>query len=97
MHAETQLPEEMVPVVVDGQLTEVPAPSLRERQARGLDHFDEMWEGVLHMNPQPFWDHQLLASELLQIMGPLAKARRWHAVLDTSLLDPDQPDRKSVV
>ena len=35
-----------------------------ERQARGLDRFDEVWEGVYVMAPAPNDEHQQLATRL---------------------------------
>lgn len=43
----------------------VAPPGLVEwRHRLGVDRHDEMWEGVLHMNPLPNRDHQELVSEL---------------------------------
>ena len=36
------------------------------RRRMGVDRHDEMWKGVLHMNPLPNRDHQELAAELWQ-------------------------------
>ena len=35
--------------------------------ACGLDVFDEVWAGVLHMVPPPSEDHQRLGSELIAV------------------------------
>ena len=43
---------------------EVDQAWLAERQRLGLDRFDEMWEGVLHVVPPPKRRHQYLASDL---------------------------------
>ncbi len=37
---------------------------LEWRKRRGLDRWDEMWEGELHMAPAPNFDHQSLESDL---------------------------------
>lgn len=37
---------------------EAPRSLLDERRATGADRRDEMWDGVLHMNPPPTLDHQ---------------------------------------
>ncbi len=37
---------------------EIPTHLLDERRRRGVDRWDEMWEGVLHMPPAPSRDHQ---------------------------------------
>ena len=39
-------------------MTEIPQFILDWRRQTGADRFDEMWEGVLHMNPPPDVDHQ---------------------------------------
>lgn len=44
--------------------SEAPPGLLEERRRRGHDRFDEMWEGVVHMNAVPHRDHQELALEL---------------------------------
>ncbi len=47
---------------------------LRERRERlGLDHYDEVWEGVLHMNPPPAVEHQYIVQQLYDLLGPLAR------------------------
>jgi Uma2 family endonuclease len=55
-------------------MTEVPPALLEERRRLGLDLFDEMWEGVLHMNPPPLGDHQRLGTELVAVLTPIAKS-----------------------
>jgi len=47
-----------------GVLLEVDERMIAERQRLGLDRFDEIWEGVLHMAPPPKGRHQDLATEL---------------------------------
>jgi Uma2 family endonuclease len=44
---------------------------LAERHRRGLDRFDEMWEGVLHMAPAPFYEHQRIVSGIDRFLGSL--------------------------
>ena len=46
---------------------------LEQRRTRGLDLFDEMWEGVLHMAPAPRATHGIVADELA---GALRDAAR---------------------
>jgi Uma2 family endonuclease len=43
---------------------EAPPGLLEERRRLGHDRFDEMWEGVVHMNAVPHRDHQVLGSQL---------------------------------
>ncbi|HEX6986206.1 MAG TPA: Uma2 family endonuclease [Planctomycetaceae bacterium] len=47
-----------------GILLEVPEHLLAARRASGADRWDEMWDGVLHMNPPPNLDHQKFEHEL---------------------------------
>jgi len=47
---------------------------LRERREKlGLDHHDEVWEGVLHLNPPATGEHQCLLEELAETLRPLAR------------------------
>jgi Uma2 family endonuclease len=47
---------------------------LREyREQHGLDHYDEVWQGVLHMNPPPTTEHQYVAQQLTELLTPLAR------------------------
>ena len=46
---------------------------LERRRARGLDLFDEIWDGVLHMAPAPRATHGIVAEELA---GALRDAAR---------------------
>jgi Uma2 family endonuclease len=56
-----------------------PAPAeiealIERREALGLDHRDEVWQGVLHMNPPPSYRHERLSSNLHRVLGPYADA-----------------------
>jgi Uma2 family endonuclease len=42
---------------------------LAYRRSRGLDRWDEMWEGVLHMTPAPTVEHQRILDELIMFLG----------------------------
>ena len=53
----------------------VPDEELAERRARGLDHWDEMWEGVLHMTPAPTVDHQRILDALIESCVPFCARR----------------------
>ena len=59
--------------VSDPQPVEV--ASLIERRRRlGQDLLDEMWDGVLHMNPAPDIGHGKLETQLARLLGPLVDA-----------------------
>jgi Uma2 family endonuclease len=49
---------------------------LAERRRRGLDRFDEMWEGVLHMAPAPAYEHQRIVSEIHLFIGSLGNRQQ---------------------
>jgi Uma2 family endonuclease len=43
---------------------------LADRRSKGLDRWDEMWEGVLHMTPAPSLEHQRILSDLIEFLRP---------------------------
>ena len=49
---------------------------LAERRRRGLDRFDEMWEGVLHMAPAPAYEHQRIVGAIDRFLGLLCDRDR---------------------
>jgi Uma2 family endonuclease len=53
---------------------------LAERRRRGLDRFDEVWEGVLHMAPAPAYEHQRIVMAIARFLGELCE-RRGRGVL----------------
>lgn len=60
-------------VVLDPLPTEI--EELLERRRRlGLDGGDEMWDGVLHMNPGPHGRHHRIQQQLAELLGPTALA-----------------------
>jgi Uma2 family endonuclease len=46
---------------------------LEQRRARGLDLFDELWEGVLHMAPAPRAAHGIVADEVAGVLRATAR------------------------
>jgi Uma2 family endonuclease len=63
----------MPTLVLDPQPVEL--ASLIERRRRlGQDLFDEVWDGVLHMNPAPRGRHGALETQLAVLLDPLARA-----------------------
>jgi Uma2 family endonuclease len=50
-------------------LVHVTDAELANRRAKGLDRWDEMWEGVLHMTPAPSNEHQRILDELIMFLG----------------------------
>ena len=45
-------------------MSQIPQHILQQRARTGIDRWDEMWEGVLHMPPAPNLEHQDLALAL---------------------------------
>jgi Uma2 family endonuclease len=62
----------MATLVLDPQPAELDA-LIEHRRRLDLDHYDEVWEGVLHMNPPPTVEHQYLVQQLYDVLGPLAR------------------------
>lgn len=60
-----------------GVMAPIPEGFLEQRRKLGHDKRDELWDGVLHMAPAPTSWHQLVGSELLQVLAVLARARGW--------------------
>jgi Uma2 family endonuclease len=56
-------------------ILEVDERMLAERERLGLDRYDEMWEGVLHMVPQPTGRHQRLEGGLIHYLYDAAARR----------------------
>jgi Uma2 family endonuclease len=62
---------------------------LERRRQWGADTHDEIWEGVLHMNPAAHWRHANLQAQLLVLLAPLARAAGLRAVGEINLGEPD--------
>jgi Uma2 family endonuclease len=46
---------------------------LERRRQLGLDRRDEVWDGVYRMIPPPSHEHQAIAQQLAELLGPLAR------------------------
>ena len=46
---------------------------LERRRRSGADRHDEVWEGVLHMSPEPSRAHLDIQQQLAELLGPLAR------------------------
>lgn len=46
----------------------------QKRQTLGQDLYDEVWEGVYRMVPAPGEAHWLVAQQLAELLGPVARA-----------------------
>jgi Uma2 family endonuclease len=56
-----------------GVVLHVSEEELAHRRLTGIDRFDEMWEGVLHMAPAPAYEHQRIVSALDRFLGRLCE------------------------
>ena len=74
-------------------MLDVPESLLDERRRLGLDVFDEVWEGVLHMVPPPSGEHQILESEMIAALLHVAKQRGLVASVETALFAADDDYR----
>ena len=54
-------------------LLEVSPEELARRKLTGIDRWDEMWKGVLHMAPAPADEHQRMLDELIVFLLPLLR------------------------
>lgn len=61
---------------------------LEERSRTGADIRDEVWEGVLHMVPQPTTKHQAFGARLLVALQPAVRALNLEFFYETSLYRP---------
>jgi hypothetical protein len=78
----------MPTVVVDPAPAEFEALLERRRQL-GLDRWDEVWEGALHMIPPPSYAHERIASLLHWLLRPYADAAGLELVGGVGLGDKD--------
>ena len=62
----------MPTLVLDPQPVEI-AALIERRRRLGQDLFDEVWDGVLHMNPAPSGRHGKLDRQLAVLLEPLAE------------------------
>lgn len=65
-----------------GVLVEVPQSLLDERRRSGMDRFDELWDGELHMAPAASSAHGMLGGSLYELLAPIARARGLQPFFD---------------
>jgi len=70
-------------------ILEVDERMLAERRRLGLDHLDEMWEGVLHVVPQPTSRHQIIATALAHHLFDAAERRGLLVATEISVFAGD--------
>lgn len=74
-------------------ILDVPGWFLDEQRRRGVDRWDEMWSGVLHVPPMPDGEHQRLGSELVLTLAPIADGRGLVTTFTTGLFRADDDYR----
>src|SRR3954447_3843964 len=77
--------------MVDDQVIDIPPEVIAERERLGLDTRDEVWDGVLHMNPPPSNEHSRVQHELFWQIGGLARPLGFDVRLELGLFDPAYP------
>lgn len=67
---------------------------LARRRAIGIDRWDEVWDGVLHIPPNPTVEHQRILVELVVFILPLMKraARGTFVSQLVVVADLDEPE-----
>ena len=63
------------------------------RKRRGLDRWDEMWDGELHMVPPANGPHQRFGTDLMRVLGPLIDERGLEASYETGFFRHEQDYR----
>ncbi len=81
----------MPTLVLDPMPVEIEA-LIEKRRRLGLDMHDEVWDGVLHMNPAPGHAHANVGQQLAEILGPLARAAGLEATIQVFNLGDSEHD-----
>lgn len=61
---------------------------LDDRRRRGVDRFDEVWDGVLHVVPFPGFDHQDFEGELEVVLRRVTAATNLKVLHNFGVYDP---------
>ncbi|HWD69417.1 MAG TPA: Uma2 family endonuclease [Solirubrobacteraceae bacterium] len=60
--------------------------ALIERRAEfGLDHYDEVWDGVLHIIPPPSTEHQRVGVALVRLLDSVARSAGLELTLNVGI------------
>jgi Uma2 family endonuclease len=73
-----------------GVMLEVPEWLLEQRAAWGGDRRDEVWDGVLHMVPEPTLSHNNFEYELHKALEPVARRRGLRVYQQVAIRDPER-------
>lgn len=74
-------------------MLEAPEELLAERRKKGLDRWDEVWEGILHMVPPPSGWHQRFVMKLATGLLPVFQAKGLEAAQDVGAYRPGHGER----
>jgi len=74
--------------VMRAVIVAMPEHWVEERRRTGADKRDEVWDGVLHVPPEPSVEHQRVEGRLLEVLAPLARQRGWECLAETAFIDP---------
>lgn len=72
-------------------LEDVPEHLLAERRTRGLDRYDEVWNGILHMNPSPIPRHAIVARTLFRALDAVAADAGFSVLWEQNLIPLHEP------
>lgn len=75
----------MVPDPLPGDLEAL----LERRRRLGIDLHDELWDGVLHMNPGPHGRHANVHHQIMVLLDPLARDARLTPLTESNIGDGD--------
>jgi hypothetical protein len=67
---------------------------IAERKRLGLDHLDEVWDGVYHVPPHPTIGHQALVLRLVLLWHPLAEAAGLTVLHEVDVYPPSGVTRR---
>lgn len=74
-------------------MLEPPEWFLEDRRASGADRRDEVWDGVIHVAPQPTIEHQLLETLLELALGPVIRPLGLQIAHTVSVFDERGRDK----
>jgi Uma2 family endonuclease len=66
---------------------------LAERARLGIDRWDEVWDGVLHVPPTPGTTHQGFSGDLMFALRPITTAQGLRLFYELSVYDPAKGEK----
>ena len=75
-------------LILDARVT---AELIAQRHARGVDRYDEVWDGVWHMAPAPNLEHQRIEKRLLLVLVEVVEDTDLGQVFhEVNVADPEK-------